>query len=692
MSHKDHKSKNQAEQLASLADAAQVQAQIASYQNIAQQLADSSSPNQDQEVLAGIFALDTATQVAFVQALAKEKNTTAADLLQAINNYATIKETRKEARRALIKLEGSNIYPEWAPPVISLFEPLANEEEDEDEDISHDLFSFLPPELANLLPGAQHENIVRDFLLAWGDGDYKTAFNNLASESPLREGLSRQQWVAKRQQWAEETYPEDFRALFAEVHNEGNDPGDATVEVSWSMIFRQDEAAATLPEIPTTTLLYPLTQRRWCWATYSFVQENGKLRIYDFVDEGAQALKLPVEELQQNIKELTEEAEEQFKDLQEAQSELKESLNEVEDWDEEEEVDEDIAEEEEEDEDIEDEEDEEEEDEFLDGSLANIMDRASEAFYLAGKSLHYRDALLTKEQPEDTLYTEAYELATVALDEERAAAYMQQMAENIPNKRPEALQKLASALILLSTNYDTEGDVEKTDFFLHNAETILREAITGNNVEPLSYVMLAQVLMSLNKPAAEAESLLQQALNSNPEPRTATLARVSLGRIAQEQENPQQALQYYEEAASISPDFPSIYTLLATAHTELEHIEMGEQNYLRALEADPDDAAAYAGLTFIYSAKMGDQERAESIAEQGLERNPESIELLTSMTKVCIAQGKLKEAEEYLEEAEDLDPDDQLVEDTRSLLVQAKALLRLRAPKPIKHKHPKRKK
>jgi tetratricopeptide (TPR) repeat protein len=55
--------------------------------------------------------------LAFLKALSKENTAPAADLLAAINALSPDKEARKEARRSLIRLEASKIYPQWTPPI-----------------------------------------------------------------------------------------------------------------------------------------------------------------------------------------------------------------------------------------------------------------------------------------------------------------------------------------------------------------------------------------------------------------------------------------------------------------------------------------------------------------------------------------------------------------------------------------------
>jgi tetratricopeptide (TPR) repeat protein len=83
--------------------------------SIAESLRGSSSRIQAETALAQITSNAEGTQLAFLKALAKQRDVDAADVLLALNELAPDKAVRKEARRALIQLAGSKIYPSWTP-------------------------------------------------------------------------------------------------------------------------------------------------------------------------------------------------------------------------------------------------------------------------------------------------------------------------------------------------------------------------------------------------------------------------------------------------------------------------------------------------------------------------------------------------------------------------------------------------
>ncbi len=98
-------------------DDTQVQHLLGQFHEIAEALHSSTDQTQAEAALADISSASEAAQMGLLKALSKEQDSDAADVLIAINQLSPIKEVRKEARRSLIRLEGSKIYPHWHPPV-----------------------------------------------------------------------------------------------------------------------------------------------------------------------------------------------------------------------------------------------------------------------------------------------------------------------------------------------------------------------------------------------------------------------------------------------------------------------------------------------------------------------------------------------------------------------------------------------
>src|SRR6266550_2985793 len=59
-------------------------------------------------------------------------------------------------------------------------------------------------------------NVVGYFLEAWATGDFGGAYDWLANDSPLREGLTRDAWIEQRTSWSRDAQSEDLKISFLE--------------------------------------------------------------------------------------------------------------------------------------------------------------------------------------------------------------------------------------------------------------------------------------------------------------------------------------------------------------------------------------------------------------------------------------------------------------------------------------------
>ncbi len=108
-------SKKSQEPIIPQGDDTHVQHLVEQRQNIAESLRGSTSRIQAETALASITSNAEGTQLALLKALAKQRDVDAADVLLALNELAPDKAVRKEARRGLIQLASSKIYPSWTP-------------------------------------------------------------------------------------------------------------------------------------------------------------------------------------------------------------------------------------------------------------------------------------------------------------------------------------------------------------------------------------------------------------------------------------------------------------------------------------------------------------------------------------------------------------------------------------------------
>jgi hypothetical protein len=111
------------------------------------------------------------------------------------------------------------------------------------------------------LAGLDPQAVVINFVEFWIDGDYDSAYELLSSESTLREGLSREEWIERREDWSEEANPGELEPDF--IHE--REPRESKlwlpnplsakhstsrkeIEIGWSIELDQIPTSETLPE------------------------------------------------------------------------------------------------------------------------------------------------------------------------------------------------------------------------------------------------------------------------------------------------------------------------------------------------------------------------------------------------------------------------------------------------------------
>ena len=176
-----------------------------------------------------------------------------------------------------------------------LEEKVESEEEDEEENTID-------------LHGLDPSGVVVNFVEFWVNGDFELAYELLSANSTLREGLSKDEWIERREAWLEEADPGELIPNF--IHE--REPEESKIwlpglvsarrsatrkefEVGWSIELEETPLTYTLPEVPQPTAIYEETQRHWFWTSYTLVQEENEWRIQSMTDEAAIALTLPIE-------------------------------------------------------------------------------------------------------------------------------------------------------------------------------------------------------------------------------------------------------------------------------------------------------------------------------------------------------------------------------------------------------------
>ena len=542
------------------------------------------------------------------------------------------------------------------------------------EGFLEDFQSFLS-EVDKLFPASEYLNIVGDFLESYTKGNYEDAYEQLASTSPLCQGLSSEEWVARRREWNAAAHPTRFRIAFIEDTEDTDDIEkhltdedtleQPAVEVGWSLQFAETPLTSQLPELPTATAILKETGRHWFWTRYTLVEEDDEWFIDRMIDEGANALKLESTEIELRLDTIAELASQRLTAMEE---------------------DEDL-----EDEDLNDEEDEDFEDEDLDDEdFMDTLLEMEEAFRVMTKGTHYNDALIAQSPDSDTEpYEQNVRQAMVTNDMERAAVYLQQLAEHFPEQHSKAKEQLGLAYYGIAQAYEEEdeegdqGNEDESQRFKELAEVTLRNAIEADE-SIVAYLALAKLVFAQDR-LDEAKTLLQQVQSLSPDQKQLADIEVGLGLIAKKEEETELALSHFQRVAELNPDYEALWYNIGVLQSKLGRYEEAIANLKRNIEASPEQTAAYVELASIYTTQKT-LAKARQVLQEGLQWDSEAPDLLAELSIVYIQGNDLRTAHKYLQQAEDIDDEHELVQKARALYnerrVQQRAVINPHKPQP----------
>ncbi|TMD70419.1 MAG: hypothetical protein E6I91_00065 [Chloroflexi bacterium] len=650
---------------------AQLQLSLEQFHRIADELHASTNKEEAEAALGEINAMGEATQMALLKALSKEHESDAADIALALNELSPNKSVRKEARRTLIRMEEARLYPQWKPPVVrtpvasipvshpprfwrgyitqareegeiqlilcweqgfdygdvrmfiflvdfSLFNQLVMDAEDVGEDRG---LTFINPNL-------EMDEVAATFVGAWSLGDFGLTYDLLANDSPLREGLERDEWIERHHSWANEARPSRFELGFvrereasipalwlpSSVSSRGSS-SRKEVEVGWSIELSDTQLSGTLPEMPMGTTVNKETGRHWFWTSYTSVREQEGWRIRQMTDEGARAQGLSTVELQERIKGHNERVNEilQQNPGGSEKSEVSEEL------------------------------------------IWRII-----------HTLHYDDALIAHFPLDRTYYGDAYTRSIGIGALERAVVYLEKLARNFAEQRGSLLRQLAITQASLGEYYRERGMVARGEQFAALAEASIRESLALQN-DVAGHAVLAELLMRQGDKLDEAESELQLAKELAVTREEEAMIENNLGNLAVDREELEEALRHYQRVVEIEPNFEGIWFKIGFMQRNLERFEEAKATYLHAIEREPKDMAPYSELCAIY---MNERElgKAREIVERGLQNIPGSPRLLALLSSIYMESGNLRRAQLTLNEAEQIDPNIEIVQSMREEL------------------------
>ena len=532
---------------------------------------------------------------------------------------------------------------------------LEEEDDEDDEDDEEDYLDLEEddeedeyyPDLHDLNP----QEVVTTFVESWVDGDFDVSYDLLSSDSPLREGLSQEEWIDRRDVWFDEANPIDLepgiiferepqkpRLWLPNRLNAGRST-NKVIEAGWSIELDETSISSEpLPEMPQATAVYEETGRHWFWASYSLVQEEGAWRIQSMTDEGMNAQNLPVEELQKikgehinRIGEITRKHKPSDKNAPQYALEM----------------------------------------------LQHLMQAAS-----------YMDVLVKKLPDDPSVYEEAVNHLFLLGQFERGLVYLEPLMELEEEDRARNLRRMSAAHRELSAKYFDQGDDERGERFEELAEQNLRESLALDDRFE-TRISLAEVLIDKDEDLGEAEDHLLKAKGMTDEPAEVAHIEMHLGEIATEQERFEEALTHYQRVAELQPDSAESWSDLGEVYIELENYAKAEDSYRRAIELEPEDEDLYYTLSKMYSDRNEPEKALEAI-EEGLSANPDSIVLHLYLATMYMDRADYRQAEIFLEKAERIDPDSESVMLFRQVLNLTKAQQRIVSSKPSAPKKKKR--
>jgi len=163
-----------------------------------------------------------------------------------------------------------------------------------------------------------------------------------------------------------------------------------------------------------------------------------------------------------------------------------------------------------------------------------------EAFRVMTKGTHYNDALIAHSSGKDPEpYEQNIKQAMVTNDMERAAVYLQQLAEHFPEQRSKAQEQLGLAYYSIAQTYQEEeedeeqGNKDESQRFRELAEKTLRNAIETNK-SIVAYLALAKLVFAQDR-LEEASTLLREAQSIATDQKEHADIEVGLGLIAKKQ-------------------------------------------------------------------------------------------------------------------------------------------------------------
>ncbi len=456
------------------------------------------------------------------------------------------------------------------------------------------------------------DEVMVDFWSAWAFGDFMLCYELLAERASLRQGATRDEFIALRRKWYDEALPARLR-IGATAKTTAEQSGlwvpDASMGTNrsnwaffWSLEMRETPIAGQLSEVPMATLTNPSNQRRWFWQTISLERDavSKRWRITRIRDEGAAAQARPVEDLIKRSNELWDEADALAQQFERT------------------------------------------------GTEAQNREHVLHIMALVQESQSLGEAALMRLPGDRELHKTLVEHAQAVRLLDRAAALLERIITHFGATMDLWLQVAAiqfNQAQVLAEQEDASGH----HFWLDTAIASARQAIAIERT-PEGLVVLGE-LLNMHGDSAEAESLLRESLAI----RETSGAWIDLGDLLMRQRQFIPAISAFEQAQRLDPTTAVPRWRLGRALEMVDRKPEARLAYEDAVEQNPEDGMAQM-LLGVLLATEHEYDQAYLHLIKALELGVMETDLFLQLAVIEADRGNTNSALQLLDQAVRLSP------------------------------------
>jgi tetratricopeptide (TPR) repeat protein len=281
-------------------------------------------------------------------------------------------------------------------------------------------------------------------------------------------------------------------------------------------------------------------------------------------------------------------------------------------------------------------------------ALIKAHPKNGRAYLLLARAYH------AEKKPDQALAV--YRLAGKEFPKDPQVPYRIGALLNEMNRRPEAQQEFAQALVLAPTYTPAlemlvDSDIKERNFA--GAEARVDAVLAQYPKLVPAYVLRAKIHLARRQLGA-AETDLLQATALDP---TAQAAYLLLSRIYMASDKPQQAVDKLAVLADKNHS-ESALLQLGLLQTELKHYPEAKTAYERLLKVNPRSIPALNNLAYLYLENLGNIDQAQKIAQQALDLAPDNPSSIDTMGWVLYRRGQFHDAQSLLQRAAEASPAD----------------------------------